>query len=149
MSGEYLHCGKVTVPANQVKSRTVSMDKDGRSKYVIEFNNGTIAAFYSNKEGTLSSKTVSCDGGEQNVTDCFGIMGLELRSSSDRPNIDCKIAEIDVSGGSSDTVNVKKSDSAIGSYKVFSEYNFGFVKHNDNDKVEIDKDSPFINAYLK
>ncbi len=117
--------GGVKLNKDEVKSYDCVADKDGHTRYVVTFNNGTTVSYKSSENAYISSKNVKFGEGifaqangrkfsEQNLTSAYGVMGLELQGTKtmDQVQIDkCSIIKVDVSNDKAyDNVQIKNSE---------------------------------------
>lgn len=103
--------GNVRFNKNDVKSKSVSIDKDGDNIYSVFLKNGTSISFRKQDKDANASVTVGYDMGNNNKygTAFSGIVGLSIQGS-DKDDYyhlsNCDYYDIDVKGGGNDEVRV-------------------------------------------
>lgn len=138
--------GGVRLYREEVKFTGIAVNPDTKQvKFVVDFKNGTKAAFDKSESGALlSSKFIVASNGndEFNSTYASGLMGLELKGTAKKDVINIEnsiISDIDVTGGGkSDEVYVKNSKSDFTRGAVISDSNQGLVRVDKNDAVYLE-----------
>lgn len=131
MGENYISIGNVRFNENDVKRKSVSIDKDGDNIYSVFLKNGTSISFRKQDKDANASVTVGYDLGNNNKygTAFSGIVGLSIQGS-DKDDYyhlsNCDYYDIDVKGGGNDEVRV---------FNPIYEPDYANIKKDDGDNL--------------
>lgn len=79
--------GGVSLDANEVKSKQVLGMKDGDTRYIVDFKNGTKVAYKKSDKGTISAFQIKNEGDVENNLLIDNVNGLEVVGSKNKDDI--------------------------------------------------------------